>query len=375
MGTFGGVELDDVELTGQRVLLRRWRPEDAAAVREIMRDESMFRFLPLPRPYTADMAEEFVRVSGHEGRAEGRGVGSAVVERGSGRLVGAAAVRFGRSASIGYWIDPAAQGRGYATEATCLLRDLALDLGLPRVELECDTRNLAAAKVALRAGLRFEGIARGPLPSGGAEDPHTHCDLARFGLPAGEPHAPIRPAFPAVPGGMLTDGEIGLRPVVPDDAHALWEVEDDVAAGWGFSDGRPHPDQLRRVANDAGLMWLVGPHAKFAIVELAGGAVAGEITVRASGPPQVGGIGYGVHPAFRGRGYTTRALRLIAPWAFEQAAFARLELGAKSGNVASQRAAANAGFQPEGTLPARLRNPDGTFSDEITFALVNPRHR
>ena len=54
--------------------------------------------------------------------------------------------------------------------------------------------------------------------------------------------------------------------------------------------------------------------------------------------------------------------------------FRRLELGAKSGNLASQRAAAAAGFEPDGVRRARLRNPDGTFSDEVRYALVNPRY-
>jgi RimJ/RimL family protein N-acetyltransferase len=112
-----------------------------------------------------------------------------------------------------------------------------------------------------------------------------------------------------------------------------------------------------------------------AMVDLATGAVAGTLDLRLAGPPQVGGVGYVVHPRFRGRGYTTRALRLLVPWAFETAGLARLELGAKAGNVASQRAAAAAGFQPDGVQQARLRNPDGTFSDEVRFALVSPRYR
>jgi RimJ/RimL family protein N-acetyltransferase len=96
--------------------------------------------------------------------------------------------------------------------------------------------------------------------------------------------------------------------------------------------------------------------------------------VRKPGPPQVGGIGYAVHPDFRGRGYTTRALRLLVPWAFEVACFARLELGAKVGNEPSLRAAEAAGFEPDGIRRRRLRNPDGTFSDEARYALINPQY-
>jgi RimJ/RimL family protein N-acetyltransferase len=81
-----------------------------------------------------------------------------------------------------------------------------------------------------------------------------------------------------------------------------------------------------------------------------------------------------VHPHFRGRGLTTRALRLLVPWAFEVADYARLELGAKVGNDASLRSAARAGFAPDGVRARRLRNPDGSFSDEVRYALVNPKY-
>ncbi|MGI8761928.1 MAG: GNAT family N-acetyltransferase [Jatrophihabitantaceae bacterium] len=137
--------------------------------------------------------------------------------------------------------------------------------------------------------------------------------------------------------------------------------------------GQAHsPDQVRRECDRAGLDWLVGAGAPFSMVDVATGEVAGSIRLRLAGPPGVGGIGYVVHPRFRGRRYTTRALRLLSAWAFEHGGYARLELGAKIGNVASQRAALAAGFQPDGLRAARLRNPDGSFSDEARFALVNP---
>jgi RimJ/RimL family protein N-acetyltransferase len=81
-----------------------------------------------------------------------------------------------------------------------------------------------------------------------------------------------------------------------------------------------------------------------------------------------------VHPDFRGRGYTRRALHLLAGWAFDVADFARLELGAKVGNVASWRAAASAGWAEDGIRQCRLRNADGTFSDERRYVLLNPKY-
>jgi RimJ/RimL family protein N-acetyltransferase len=106
------------------------------------------------------------------------------------------------------------------------------------------------------------------------------------------------------------------------------------------------------------------------MVDVASGEGAGVIGVLRMGPPGTGLVGYGVLPAFRGRGFTTRALRLVSSWAFREAGLARLELGHKVGNVASGKAAAKAGFRMEGQLSARLPNPDGTRSDEVYYSLV-----
>ena len=47
----------------------------------------MSQFLALPEPYTRRDADEFVTQLGHEGRGEGTGLGCAVAEKSSGRVV------------------------------------------------------------------------------------------------------------------------------------------------------------------------------------------------------------------------------------------------------------------------------------------------
>ncbi|MEU4621851.1 GNAT family protein [Actinoplanes sp. NPDC023801] len=61
-------------------------------------------------------------------------------------------------------------------------------------------------------------------------------------------------------------------------------------------------------------------------------------------------IGYMVRADRRGRGYATEAARAVGCWALTEGGMRRVQLHARTGNVASLRAAEKAGFQHEGTL-------------------------
>ena len=175
--------------------------------------------------------------------------------------------------------------------------------------------------------------------------------------------------FPAT--GTLSDGVVAVRPLGPAD----WEVvrdehNNDESLRWDFSGHALTDEGARRKAGGAPREWRTGRAARFVIVDAASGQGAGVLGVMRQGPPGTGLVGYGILPGFRGRGFTTRALRLVSRWAFEEAGLARLELGHKVENVASGKAAARAGFRVEGRLSGRLPNPDGTRSDEICYALT-----
>jgi RimJ/RimL family protein N-acetyltransferase len=367
VGEWNGVELDGLTLTTDRLTLRPFRSDDATGVLEAMQEPSMHEFLPLPDPYTEQSAANYVDEVATAGRASGTAIEAALVETSSGRLVGAASLRLPRpnrtEAEIGYAVYPVGRGHGYAAEATRTLTKWALDHDVARVTLRAAVGNVASIKSALNAGHRYEGIARaGAFTASGAHD------AAVFGATAGAGLTAVAAIFPPLPAGGLRDAVISLRCVLPGDADALFEIEaDPEVQRWGFHDHGPDRAKLIDAATQARLHWLVGRSARMVLVDIATDSVVGTLDVRLGGPPGVGGVGYNVHPSWRGRGYAARALRLLRPWAHDVAGIERLELGAKAENIASQRAAISGGCVPDGVNARRLGNPDGSFSDEVCF--------
>lgn len=66
-----------------------------------------------------------------------------------------------RSGSLGFCLNEAAWGHGYATEAARVLLQWAFDtLDLNRVQSETDTRNVASARVLEKLGFIHEGTLR-----------------------------------------------------------------------------------------------------------------------------------------------------------------------------------------------------------------------
>lgn len=376
-----GGDLTDVVLTGPRLTLRPWRARDAEVVYEAMRDRVVHEFLALPDPYTEHDARYWIQAHGPKARAAGAALICAVEESATGRVVGSADLRLPAAptvstvptgAEVGYLIYRQGRGNGYAAEAAEVLARWAFEHGAPRVVVVAAVRNLASVRTALKAGFTYEGIARG-----GVDTADGAVDAAVFARCPHDDGASIAPAFASIPLGGLTDGVITLRVPAPQDAQAIADTANDPQSlRWAFTAELMSLAAARHRADRAALQWLVETVAQLSIVDNETGRYAGDVTLRLSGPPGVGLVGYSIHPAFRGRGYTARALRLLSCWAFTpvdgRRPFGRLELGAKIGNIASQRAARSGGFTDDGVHRARLRNSDGSFSDEARFALLAP---
>lgn len=354
------------------IRLRPFQTSDVDDVTAGCADPLTQRFLPaLPRPYTRADALWWITEGAPAAWATG-GAGYAIVDPETDRLLGGAGlgqVMAERSqGEIGYWVAPWARRRGVATAAASALTGWAFARGFARLELLTALDNHVSQRVALAAGFRREGVRRMAL----ARRDGTRYDVVVWSRLAGDPPAPVPRMLPDLPGGSLADGVVALRPLGPADAgflHGLHCLPDVVASA--VPPAPPDRAETERRCASAAARWLAGERADLVIVDAATGAPAGEIGLYYQEPPTGQAmIGYCVLPAWRGRGYATRAALLLARWAFQFAGIARLVAGTSPGNVGSQRVLERAGFQREGYLRARLPAAGGGRADDLLYALL-----
>lgn len=364
MAMWNGTELDGLVLQAGTLTLRPWQQSDAPEIARLMADERISRYLDVPQPYRASDAAEFIAGLGSAGRRDGSRIDCAIARNVDGALLGSARLGLAPTGGeIGYWVGTEYWRQGVATEVVRTLSRFGFAHGLSRIQITCDQRNVGSAGVALKAGYRYEGIARA-----GRLRRSEPVDLAVFSRLPADDGEPVDPSWPSIPD--LSDGVVGIRLVQPEDWPTLLaEGSNPESVAWGFT-GEPMSEaDARRRANGSGLDRLVNRWVELLVYDAATGTGAGMMSLRRGGPPGVVGLGYGIVPEFRGRHYTTRALRLISDWALGSIAV-RLELGCKQANIASARSAEAAGFVVDAHFPSRLRNPDGSYSDEIGYSKV-----
>ena len=146
---------------------------------------------------------------------------------------------------------------------------------------------------------------------------------------------------------VLSDGVVTLRAHCVADTDAIYEqcVDPDMQRWTRVPSGYTREDAagfMKRAAeqwNDPtgprqwAIEWLDGDRPRF----------AGSLDLRPGAGPDTASIGFGLHPAARGRGLMARAVRLAARHAFERGPWgspvSRLHWAAVVGNWASRRVA------------------------------------
>ncbi|MGV9251646.1 GNAT family N-acetyltransferase [Streptomyces sp. NPDC003697] len=115
------------------------------------------------------------------------------------------------------------------------------------------------------------------------------------------------------------------------------------------------PDGAREALLARAARLADGTGVSFRIADAAGGTILGHIGVtEIRRPLRVARIGYWVLPEARGQRVATRALGLVARWAFGELGLHRLELDHAVGHGISCRVAERCGFRYEGTLRGAL---------------------
>jgi RimJ/RimL family protein N-acetyltransferase len=165
------------------------------------------------------------------------------------------------------------------------------------------------------------------------------------------------------PDPPLADEVVSLRPLGGQDVAAVEAtLADQEVARW-FDNGGV---VARDVVDRAALRWEASEAAEFAILD--GGACVGSIWLDLLRDERAG-VGYWLLPQARGKGLVTRALRLVARWAFDEVGVQRIGLLADPRNAASVRVAQRAGFRREGVLRSWV-TVNGERVDHVSFSLL-----
>ncbi len=153
------------ELETQRLLLRKMRPDDAAAMFAYSSDPEVARYVLWDAHRSIEDSEAFLLFA-VEGYERGDFGGWGLVLKSSGAFIGTCGIDAGYApeharAEIGYVLSRDQWGRGLMPEAVrAVIRFGFARMGLNRLQARCIAENDASARVMEKAGMSYEGTLR-----------------------------------------------------------------------------------------------------------------------------------------------------------------------------------------------------------------------
>jgi [ribosomal protein S5]-alanine N-acetyltransferase len=165
------MEIASDEIRTERLLLRRARMDDVAAMHAIMSNPVAMRYWSTP-PHSELAETERWIASMVEDDPTTRDDFIVTLD---GRLVGKLGAW--RLPEFGFLFDPSHWGQGYASEALAAFVERRRALGSAELTADVDPRNGASIWLLERAGFRETGRAKGTWQVGG-----ELCDSVYFGL-------------------------------------------------------------------------------------------------------------------------------------------------------------------------------------------------
>ena len=186
--------MEFVELTTARLRLRRPVESDIETITAICQEPEIVAFTTVPSPYRREHAEAFVTETVPRGWADGTECTWAITraDDAASELLGVISIHdiVEGAGSLGYWLGASSRGQGIMTEAVGRVVDVGFaqppeGLGLRRLQWQAVPSNAASARIAQKAGFRWEGLRRAAVVHRGRPQ-----DLACAGLLASDVRSP-----------------------------------------------------------------------------------------------------------------------------------------------------------------------------------------
>ena len=365
---------DDVPtLTDGVVTLRAHGPADVPRIVEQCRDPESLAWTTVPSPYDESDAEEWLGTTIPSGWDDDSTYCFAIEH--AGRFAGSVDLRMrgGGEGELGFGLHPDARGDGLMRRALDLLLDWGFDdRELAVVQWRAFVGNWASRRTVWALGFSFGPTIPRLLPHRG-----ERRDAWTAWIGADDPRQPVAPWLTPP---VLDAGEVRLRPWQLSDADRLVEAANDpVLREWIPDSPLPRslddvPGYLDRVqlgaATNGRVAWCVADRAS----DLALGNVA-LFDFEDEGDDLTAQLGYWSHPAGRGGGVMTTALRTAVEWAMTPAAdgglgVRRIYLLTAESNDASRRLAERVGFVHVGTERRSAPSAGGGFEDNALYDLL-----
>jgi RimJ/RimL family protein N-acetyltransferase len=254
--------------------------------------------------------------------------------------------------NVGIGLLPQSRGRGAGATALRLLAEYLLaSTDVDRIEAGTDRENIPAQRALAKAGFRAEGLVRGAQLRGGRRHDMLSYSLLRSDI--------IEATETVAREVVIVRDGVALAEPGPGDREKFY-----VAGAGDFSvdaDNRPRVTGPARTA----LLSVLDEHTG----ELLGGVSWHAVDYGGTVACSAWNIGIGLLTEARGRGFGTRAQRLLVEHLFATTELDRVEASTDVENLAEQRALEKAGFQREGVLRgAQLRG--GVRRDLVHYGLV-----
>ena len=158
------------QLIGERIILRRPRPSDAAGIAFHVNDRSIARQTYIPYPYRLVDAHAFIKRTRADFRSGIRYVFS-IVLKATNEVIGGVGIemisRQHDCAEVGYWVSRFHRRQGIVSEALELAMRFAFkELGIHRLQAQVFVGNEASERLLRKFGYTYEGTQRGRVKRG-----------------------------------------------------------------------------------------------------------------------------------------------------------------------------------------------------------------